>query len=480
MELSSSSVRRIVEDLNRADLGGDPRRTARLEKVVARLASNPSATLPDMVESEAELQGMYRLVNNSRVTMSALHAAHAAATAVRAGQEQRVLAIHDTTPIACRHANPANVGFLNTGKPGFYAHYTLLVSEASRLPLGASYLETLVRTKPPRKRTPDREKRPTTSGSQTRKKKNREFERWFRGIDATERCLDNVPIIHVADRESDSYELMAKTIEAQRRIVFRVRIAERNAQLETGEAGSIKELATRIEGVLTREVPLSTRKPRPAPNGAKAHPPRKARMATLHFSAAKVEIHRPNYLGKDFPKTLALNLVRVWEPEPPADEAPVQWLLYTTEPIESPEHIARVIDIYRARWLIEECNKALKSGCNIEKREFETRHAMSVMLAMSLPMACEILRLRAAAREVPDSPATEVLNPVQIEILRHFGHRKLPDAPTVRDALLAVAAMGGHQRRNGEPGWLVLYRGMSKLLDREQVWRAAINRPMDL
>ncbi len=480
MELPSPSISRIVEDTKSADLGGDPRRTARLEKVVDRLARNPSATLPDMVESDAELEGLYRLVNNSQVTMSALHAAHAAGAASRARQEQLVLAIHDTTPIHCPHADPASVGFLNTGKPGFYAHYTLLASEASRLPLGVSYLETIVRTKPPTKRKPGQQKRRTTSGSQTRKKKNREFERWFRGIEATQDCLDGVAVIHVADRESDSYELMAKTTGSKCRFVFRVRIAERNAQLETGEAGPLRELAARTEGALTREVPLSTRKPRTAPNGAKAHPPRKGRIATLNFSATKVEIRRPNYLGKEYPGTLALNLVRVWEPEPPADEDPVEWLLYTTEPIDTPEQIARVIDIYRTRWLIEECNKALKSGCKIEEREFETYQAMSVMLAISLPIACEILRLRSAAREAPDSPASTVLNPVQIEILRRFGSRKLPDTPTARDALLAVAAMGGHLRRNGEPGWLVLYRGMSKLLDREKVWRVAVSRPQDL
>lgn len=46
----------------------------------------------------------------------------------------------------------------------------------------------------------------------------------------------------------------------------------------------------------------------------------------------------------------------------------------------------------------------------------------------------------------------------------------------VHDALWAVAALGGHMKTNGEPGWLVLRRGMAALLDYEKGWRAALAR----
>jgi hypothetical protein len=477
MKLPNASVRRIVADLVPADLGGDPRRTRRLVRMVSKLAKKPTATLPDVMASEAELEGAYRFVNNPHVTMSALHEAHAAQTARRARKEQRVLALHDTTPCECPHADPAHVGFLTTGKPGFYAHYSLVVGADSRRPLGVSYLEPIVRKKPPRRRKARAAKRRNSSGSQTRKKKNREFMRWQRGISATDQRLNNCEVIHIADRESDSYELMAQCLQAQRRFVFRVRIRERSIQLLNGDQGPLKELAARTEGVLNREVALATRKPRTAPRATKAHPPRKARLATLRFSATQIELRRPRYLGKAFPATLRLNLVRVWEPEPPPGEEPVEWLLFTTEPIDKPAQIEAVVDMYRARWLIEECNKALKSGCLIEQREFETREAMLNMLALSLPIACEILALRTQARENPDRPATDVLRPLQIRILRRVGSRKLSKSPTAYEALLAVAAIGGHKRSNGQPGWLILQRGMSKLLAYEVGWRAARGSP---
>ena len=38
--------------------------------------------------------------------------------------------------------------------------------------------------------------------------------------------------------------------------------------------------------------------------------------------------------------------------------------------------------------------------------------------------------------------------------------------------MLAIAGLGGHLPRNGDPGWLVLGRGIHDLLLRELGWRA--------
>ena len=45
--------------------------------------------------------------------------------------------------------------------------------------------------------------------------------------------------------------------------------------------------------------------------------------------------------------------------------------------------------------------------------------------------------------------------------------RELPEVLTARDAMLAIAKMGGHITNNGDPGWLVLGRGFDRLLDME-------------
>lgn len=65
----------------------------------------------------------------------------------------------------------------------------------------------------------------------------------------------------------------------------------------------------------------------------------------------------------------------------------------------------RVVDIYRMRWLIEEYFKALKTGCAIEKRQLESKHALVNALAVLIPIAWRLLRLRALARENASAPA---------------------------------------------------------------------------
>jgi hypothetical protein len=47
-------------------------------------------------------------------------------------------------------------------------------------------------------------------------------------------------------------------------------------------------------------------------------------------------------------------VVYVREVTPPADEQPVEWMLATTEPVDTAEQILAVVDSYRARWVIEE------------------------------------------------------------------------------------------------------------------------------
>jgi hypothetical protein len=40
--------------------------------------------------------------------------------------------------------------------------------------------------------------------------------------------------------------------------------------------------------------------------------------------------------------------------------------------------------------------------------------------------------------------------------------------------MMAIAGLGGHLKSNGDPGWLVLGRGMHDLLLLELGWRARV------
>ena len=173
------------------------------------------------------------------------------------------------------------------------------------------------------------------------------------------------------------------------------------------------------------------------------------------------------------PASSSLNLVHVVETLPPRGLEPVHWMLATREPIDTAEQVEEVVDFYRARWVIEKFFKALKTGCAYEKRQLESARTLVNALAVFVPVAFRLLYLRALTHHTPRASARRLFTPAQLSVLRATAKRRLPTRITARQAFLAVAALGGHIKNNGEPGWLVLGRGYEKLLYGEFIWKLA-------
>lgn len=456
----------------------DQRLIRRWQSTFDALRKDPSKSLPVLLASDAELEGGYRLLNNDRVTFDAVQSAHAQRTAERARQVEEIVVIHDTMYTETPYADPSEVGYLPTGQTGYQAHFSLAVGverDRSPVPFGVLSVQTVFNTQRPRPRGKTKAK--SKSGSATARSKTKAYLRWQRGIEASADALgEDVRAIHVADREADSYPLFSTVMKLGHGCVFRIR-NDRRARLADDEGdddwSSLSEIALNLEGKCERLVPLSKRGDKGPPARLKTHPPREARGARLQYSATRVELKRPHYVPAEQPGTLELSLVRVWEPNPPPGENPIEWLLLTTEPCETVDDILRVVDLYRARWTIEDFHKALKTGCLLEQRQFESRHALLNVLAMFLPIAVNLLWLRACSREAPDAPATLAFSPLQLTVLAHLSPRKMPPSPTVADAYLALAKLGGHIPNNGRPGWQVLGRAYVKLMEAVATWRVA-------
>lgn len=297
----------------------------------------------------------------------------------------------------------------------------------------------------------------------------RESLRWLRLLESVELRRDGFDCIHVMDREGDMFELMALALRLQTRFV--IRGSKERALLN--EAGIVDDLLEKTKEQTRREVQVSLRTPKrreliaPRPGVS-----RKQRTAKLAVGTHVVEIRRPK-VRKAPERSLKLNLVHVWEPKPPRGEDPVEWVLFTTEPVNTPEQLNAVVDYYQSRWIIEEFFKALKTGCAFEKRQLESFHALSNALAVFSIVAWRMLLARAVTRAYPEGAATSVLSRNQLRLLRH--RLKLPKLPsTAKEALYAVARLGGHLKQNGDPGWLSLGRGFERLLFLEAGWNAAV------
>jgi hypothetical protein len=266
----------------------------------------------------------------------------------------------------------------------------------------------------------------------------------------------------VADREADDYELLGEIIALGSRFVIRSSHNRRLAP-DVHEEEKLHDVLASAEVVAKRSILISSRLGNErGPDSLKAHPAREGRKAEVEILKAKATIKRP-----ECPKTegleegIEINLVHVREPQPPEGQPAVDWLLLTTEAIASVEDVERVVDIYRARWLIEEYFKALKSGCSYEKRQLSTLHALTNALALFAPIAWRQLLMRSAAQEHQDAPASTVFTQDELFVLKAKARKRclLPENPTVRDAFLSIAALGGHLKRNGPPGWKTLNSG---------------------
>jgi hypothetical protein len=496
---------------------GDPRLHDRAVAVAESAYRHPECTLPTMVGGAAEAAGLYRFLGYQHVTVDKLSSGHFAQTAKRAQQAAGpVLVLHDTTTFGFGMTTARRgLGPIAGGGRGFMAHVSLAVQEGSRLPLGLLACSTMVR---PLEATPpidvqagladgaavgstplalpapeqpivapngtakkdgkaERDSRRRSKKSKRKKDKrqddaNNESHRWAKQALATGKALRllGVDVIHVMDREADSYLIVATLVVPNTGEHAVIRVKD-NRALKDGT-----KLFTQLAGLeckATRTVRINARAPAASAKQRKTNPPREEREAVLHFSGGTVEIPRTSHAPRSLPASVKLNYVHVWEPDPPPGCEAVEWYLMTTLPIDTAEQLLRVVDIYRARWAIEDWNKAVKTGCSFGDHQLESYNALCKLLALLLPVAWKLLLLRHMADAEPNAPAELVLTRQQITILRAVHDKqhprsRLPQRPTVTDVTWAIGRLGGHFRNNGAPGWITLGRGMRRLLEIEE------------
>ena len=100
------------------------------------------------------------------------------------------------------------------------------------------------------------------------------------------------------------------------------------------------------------------------------------------------------------------------------DTENLEWLLLTSEPIDTLEAISKVIKDYENRWIIEELHKVWKTGCRLESRPLQSVEAVETMMAITLPIAGRLLSLHTAARsEAIDHDVTTPLSDEELTCL---------------------------------------------------------------
>lgn len=450
----------MIDGLQQASFGqlhfgeaklGDQRRTNRLVGLADQLTKHPGGTLPDKLPDPKDTKALYRLMDADDVTHAAVLKPHIDFTQQQiAARDDVVLIIHDGTELDyTKMYSLTDLGQIGNGKHrGFICHNSLAVTEGRQV-LGLVNQILHRRAKVSKKETK----------AQSRKRKDRESRLWVQGAESVQASTpetSTATCVDVCDRGADTFEFLDHERTHQRHFVVR---SFHNRSLHVAKDAPKQYLHTEArqwQSQTTREVKIS------ATTG------RKARTAMVCISAGPVTLKAPRQKrGEHSNQPLPMHLVRVWAAETPEGKEPLEWFLMTSWPVQTPEDMTRVVEWYLIRWVIEEYHKGQKTGCRIEDMQFTTRDRLEPAIALLSVIAVTLLQLRDASRR-PDAKArraTELLCGEYVELLSVWRHKRVHADWSLHDFYYALARLGGHQNRKGDgaPGWLVLWRGWTKL-----------------
>jgi hypothetical protein len=429
---------------------GDKRRTARLVETFDRMRRHPGGTLPDKLPTPADLRGFYRLCDTDEVTHAAIIALARQYTLARiADCSAGVVIVQDATELdySTLSSLADDLGQIgNGGCRGYVCQNVLAIAADSREVLGL--VDQILHH---RDEVPEHE-----TLAEHRDRETRESLLWLQG---TEHLPEDRKLVDVSDQGSDSFEFLEHELHSGRRFVVRackVRKVYAGHQ-PVGPRQYLKPYAESLPelGRFTMDV--------------QTQPGRKARKnAEFTVRGGPLLVCPPHAKhgnhGKD---RLPLYVVQITEISPPAGEKAIDWTLLTNEPVATFEDGWRVAGWYELRWIVEEYHKAKKTGCQIEDMQFTTTARLEPAIALLSVLAVTLLNLRDASRRVDATtrPATEVIAPGYVEVLSLWRYGKVREDLTVHDFFYALARLGGHQNRKSDhrPGWLVLWRGWTKL-----------------
>jgi hypothetical protein len=433
------------EQFGACDLG-DVRRTKRLVQYAAAAAADPSGSTPKQTESWGECKAAYRLIRGDEVTFAAITAPHYQATKTRTTGTW--LLISDTTETHFPGTTRRGLGPTGDGRGrGFLLHSSLMVSGDGREIAGLA--AQVIRYR--------RNVKKEGSGAKRLRRKDRESIIWGQVVDQIGRPPEGVRFIHVCDRGGDQFELYCRMLLQGTSWVNRAAQLHRKILVPQGDSLKLSAYLDQLPVAGSYTMQLATNKNQIA------------REATLEVRFGQIILPRPKHASewvkKSDIKEIAMWVVEAREIHPPQDVEPARWVLLTAEPVDGFESAWKVLEYYEKRPLVEEFHKALKTGCRLEARQYETAERLEAITAVLGVLAVRLLQLKTLAREERQRPASEVVPRKWIAMLEGLKKRKPAVSWTVRDFYREMAKLGGFlgRKSDGEPGWITIWRGFEKL-----------------
>ena len=428
-------------------------RNRRLMRMARQLLRRSDSSIPDQTESWADAKGAYRFFDTDDISYQDIIAPHCALTRRSCQPGAVKLIICDTTEVDYTSLRKTTgLGPIGNGYTrGFFLHSALMVDAGPRHHTDGLVAQEVFYRKV---RTGQKKK----SNNSSRSRADRESAVWGRVIDAVGHPPAGVTYKIVCDRGADDIEVMHRARAQGHGFVIRVSRLKRKVLTDDGRTLPLDEVLKEWSGVgPTRPIQV------PATGKSAA----RVAHVTLRYGTVSLPVGRLTpWLKEHRPlEPLRVGVVELREESPPAGQTAIRWVLYSDTPVTSTAEANEVVEYYEQRWRIEEFHKALKTGCRVEYRQLQTAGRLELMVALSSVVATRLLQLKTAAHETPERPARELVPPRWLKVLMTLRKRTLTPDLTIREFVRHLACLGGFlgRKSDGEPGWITIWRGYTKL-----------------
>ena len=169
----------------------------------------------------------------------------------------------------------------------------------------------------------------------------------------------------------------------------------------------------------------------------------KPRIASLKLTSKKIILRAPGNNKIGIP--LQTNVIMAREECPPEGCEAIEWVIYTSLPVDTKEDIIRVINIYKKRWRIEEWHRVLKEGLSIDELQYRSIETLDRVIAIKMIFGWYVMLITLLGRMHPDLPANFIFPDLTIDYLKSQAlknGRVIDD--TLGDITKEIAYIGGH------------------------------------
>jgi Transposase DNA-binding/Transposase Tn5 dimerisation domain len=467
----------VQDEVKSAKLS-DKRLKERLAKVLSLLAMRPTASIPAACGGRAEMVAAYRFCENEKTSFENVLQSHSDATRRRMAAQPVVILAQDTTELDVTRPDQqvAGAGPLRDGPRRGAMLHAVHAFTPDGTPLGTVHAKAWVRNEEPV------DARMSQREQAVRPIEEKESYRWvtaLRQVREEARHCPATKVICVADSEADIYELLAEGTAEPGAGDWIVRACQDRAILgakgQNTEENHVRQYVLGQAVLFENTVHIRGRKKaRVACCKRERNQPRQTRDARVVVRAARVTLRPPWRADRKLP-AVTVNVVLVSEVDPPSGEAPTEWFLLTSLPIDNVEQVRQIVQYYCVRWMIEVFFRVLKSGCRVEERLFEYMDRLLTCAALYLIVAWRTLYVCRLGRSCPETSCEAVFEPAEWKSVWKVVTRKdpPPEPPNLAVFVRMVAQLGGYvnRKRDDPPGPQTIWIGLQRMHDFATCWQ---------